>query len=450
MENEEEEEWSEDSALKENILIDLNPKKKNRTNLPQKPIKVILQLGLLSNHILLNKLADDPKILKLMRKCSYTMEEFCNKFKVDNSIPLKNISSLLYSKNKMTGSEEAFIVLQLAILRSQNKEALLLSSLSGKNRFLGYDIFENGKLRYLPCVDNRQNVIIGSFGGWDGVFDLTILYKQSGNISSSLEPSVAKIINKKKQSLPNIPFISSLERQINDKMNKVKDFMPSTLIGFRRSEKFVLKRLLKANEILLDEDRREPQPISFFNGEPVYERRFVKQLHSKSHFMKEGLSIASDQKPLSFSKRKLKNMENVGLYADFQTVSYDPGDCEGGIPINSYGNIEIFTSHMIPRGCVILEDKIMGYDTFNMMKDYKGEFVRVVTGFSNAKGYPLYGGVCVREKDLSDITDYIEKIVAQKLWSEMIEREKNCVRNWERLVKSAKMHSYVKRVFKNE
>lgn len=129
--------------------------------------------------------------------------------------------------------------------------------------------------------------------------------------------------------------------------------------------RFALKRHLRRNQVIHPE-----RPVGSVNTgtgrraitETVYRRQDVTTVRSPMQWYRLGREIKTGEQPLKHvvaPKRKLRKIvedvededEETGLYAIFQTEVYIPPPIVDGIvPKNSFGNIDIYVSSMIPSG----------------------------------------------------------------------------------------------------
>ena len=140
--------------------------------------------------------------------------------------------------------------------------------------------------------------------------------------------------------------------------------------------RFALKRHLRRNQVIHPE-----RPVGSINTgtgrkaitETVYRRQDVTTVRSPMQWYRLGREIKTGEQPLKHviaPKRKLQKFiedgededEEMGLYAIFQTEIYIPPPVVDGIvPKNSFGNIDIYVSSMVPSGGVHVPRRDCGY-----------------------------------------------------------------------------------------
>jgi xeroderma pigmentosum group C-complementing protein len=130
--------------------------------------------------------------------------------------------------------------------------------------------------------------------------------------------------------------------------------------------RYVLERHLKREEVI--QPKRE---IGRFRGEPVYRRASVLSCKTSENWMRIGRRVKDRQEPLKWVKQRAVTIQKrraqelamqesgeslqQGLYAQHQTEVYTPPPIQDGkIPMNSFGNIDLYAPTMLPAGAVHL------------------------------------------------------------------------------------------------
>ncbi|KAI9765446.1 MAG: hypothetical protein M1840_007405 [Geoglossum simile] len=150
--------------------------------------------------------------------------------------------------------------------------------------------------------------------------------------------------------------------------------MPRNVQDFKGHPYYALERHLRRNEVI--HPKREigkltTRPVSKGKGpEPIYRRSDVHVVKSADGWYRAGREIKHGEQPLkrTLPKRGRVHLSDddepdgpgegpcIGLYAAFQTISYEPPPVvHGRVPKNSYGNIDVYIPSMVPKGGVHLE-----------------------------------------------------------------------------------------------
>ncbi|KAH0536931.1 hypothetical protein FGG08_006233 [Glutinoglossum americanum] len=150
---------------------------------------------------------------------------------------------------------------------------------------------------------------------------------------------------------------------------EAREEMPRNVQDFKGHPYYALDRHLKRNEVIYpvrEVGRLTTGPMSKGRGtEPIRRRSDVHVVKSADSWYRAGRDIKTGQQPLKHIQPK-RNKPNslgddeegdpdggtgTGLYAEFQTVVYEPPPVvRGRVPKNSYGNIDIYVPSMVPKG----------------------------------------------------------------------------------------------------
>ncbi|KAK6205658.1 uncharacterized protein RJT21DRAFT_118180 [Scheffersomyces amazonensis] len=133
--------------------------------------------------------------------------------------------------------------------------------------------------------------------------------------------------------------------------------MPNNLADFKNHPIYVLESQLKQNEVI--HPRTEIGTFKSGKGgiQPVFKRSNVHQLKSSRAWYMNGRVLKIGEQPLKTRSKKSRDheVEDINLYADFQTQLYIPPKIENGrIPRNAYGNIDIYVASMLPEGASLI------------------------------------------------------------------------------------------------
>lgn len=198
--------------------------------------------------------------------------------------------------------------------------------------------------------------------------------------------------------------------------------LPKSLSGLRRNPNIVTKQTLRYNEALRDKSRSLTK-IKLKDGYKVKVYLGKQVLYGRTEYQWKLLarSVRPDQiehpiKSKNNLSRTIKRKKLDGLLSPLynfeQTCPYIKQEvCNGKIPRNQYGNIEIFNSVMIPTDCTWVKwtyvERILG--SYNKKKKENAtnpliEYVPVVVGFDfkSKPGHaiPIRHGVLVLSTQL--------------------------------------------------
>ncbi|KAG5519452.1 hypothetical protein PMAC_002079 [Pneumocystis sp. 'macacae'] len=195
-----------------------------------------------------------------------------------------------------------------------------------------------------------------------------------------------------------------LERQTYEKIPKsVKDLKNHPL--------FIIERHLKREQIISSK-----KPCSYVtikvNGnqvkEPIFYRKDIITVLSAGKWYQRGRKIKFGEQPMKivpkYKEFALQNESEstikhntIGLYSESQTELYIPPPVVNGkVPKNSYGNLDIFVSSMIPKGAVHLPfpgisraAKFLGIDYADTVIGFK---------FEKKRSLPIIKGIIIAQE----------------------------------------------------
>jgi xeroderma pigmentosum group C-complementing protein len=102
------------------------------------------------------------------------------------------------------------------------------------------------------------------------------------------------------------------------------------------------------------------------------------------------------------------------LYGEWQVEKFKPPKCENGkIPLNDFGNVDMFKAEMIPEGCVHVD-----LPGANKIATSIGiEHANACTGFSfhGGRAVPDINGIIILEMDESKFRDVFNSINRSKI-----------------------------------
>ncbi|CAG8644740.1 13994_t:CDS:10 [Ambispora leptoticha] len=239
---------------------------------------------------------------------------------------------------------------------------------------------------------------------------------------------------------------------------ETSEAIPMTISAFNNHPLYALERHLKKFEIL---HPKEPI-LGEIRGEPIYPRECVKQLHTVETWLKEAQEVKEGEQPLKYvksravtlSKKKEDKMAEYfgdapresGLYAEWQTVPYNPKHLiDGKIPVNKYGNVDMFKPSMCPIGAVHIPIRGIA----KVAKKLEIEFAEAVTGFNFQchRCAPIIEGIVVAKENeeivLEAWREHSEIVAAR----EAAKRRKGTLARWRKLVVKMRIRLRVSQQF---
>lgn len=185
---------------------------------------------------------------------------------------------------------------------------------------------------------------------------------------------------------------------------------------------YAMARHLKRDETI------EPgaKVLGRFRGDDeIYARSAVVQLKSAENWLRVGRVVRDGEEPLKTVKARAVTLERrrkaealalegeqatQGLYAERQTKLYvAPPVVDGRVPRNSFGNVDLYTPSMLPKGGahVRCHDRLAA----RCAKQLGLDFADAVTGFEfrQRRAVPTLDGVVVAQ----DVADTLREAVAQ-------------------------------------
>ncbi|KTW27549.1 uncharacterized protein T551_03048 [Pneumocystis jirovecii RU7] len=195
-----------------------------------------------------------------------------------------------------------------------------------------------------------------------------------------------------------------LERQAYEKIPKnIKDLKDHPL--------FIIERHLKREQIISSK-----KPCSYITikvnenqiKEPIFYRKDIVTVLSAGKWYQRGRKIKFGEQPMkivpkykefAFQNESETNIRHntIGLYSELQTELYIPPPVVNGkVPKNSYGNLDIFVSSMIPKGAIHLPfpgisqaAKILGVDYADTVVGFK---------FEKKRPLPIIRGIVIAQE----------------------------------------------------
>ncbi|XP_053658926.1 DNA repair protein complementing XP-C cells homolog [Anopheles marshallii] len=215
--------------------------------------------------------------------------------------------------------------------------------------------------------------------------------------------------------------------------------LPTTINELKNHPLYALRRHLLKFQALYP---AEPPTLGFVRGEAIYPRECVHTLQTREKWHKQGRVVRAFEKAYKVVKcwrydrptnTWLPN-QPCDIFGFWQTDEYDPPTAENGlVPRNEYGNVELFTEKMLPKGTVHL--KLPGLN--KVCKRLRIDCAPAVTGFEMAKMrmIPVYDGFVVCKEYAEQAVEEWYKDMEKEEIREQEKLEKRVYGNWKRLIK---------------
>lgn len=252
------------------------------------------------------------------------------------------------------------------------------------------------------------------------------------------------------------PFSLGREMKEDEELARSQESepMPTVLEGFKNHPRFVLERHLKREEVLTPKTKQ----LGLFRGEPVFPRSAVVGVKSSENWMREGRTIKDGEQPLknvkqravTINKRRAQEMAMQdgqeplmqGLYSQHQTeLVIPPPIKDGKIPKNSYGNLDLFAPHMLPKGAVHLPHR----NIRKVARDLGIDHAEAITGFEfhKRRAVPTVTGIVVAQEHEEMLLEayYAQETAAVE--KEMVKKRERALKKWKKLIIGLRVRSRI-------
>lgn len=221
--------------------------------------------------------------------------------------------------------------------------------------------------------------------------------------------------------------------------------MPRSIQDFKNHPVYALERHVHRNEVI------HPKRVIGYVGlgkstvkneksEPVYRRADLHIVRSADKWYRLGRDVKVGEQPLkrvsavrnhsgTFSDDENDEPAETTLYAEFQTEVYVPPPVTNGrIPKNSYGNLDVYVSSMVPPGGVHIKRpeaakaaRILGID-----------YADAVIGFDfkGRRGTAVLGGIVVALEYQEALEGVIEGLQDERRQAALEARSAEALRFW--------------------
>ncbi|XP_066261366.1 DNA repair protein complementing XP-C cells homolog [Euwallacea similis] len=216
--------------------------------------------------------------------------------------------------------------------------------------------------------------------------------------------------------------------------------LPKAISEYKNHPLYVLRRHLLKFEAIYPP---EPSTLGFIRGEAVYPRSCVYTLHSRDIWLKQAKVVKMREEPYKIVKArprwdKLSNQivtdQLLEIFGPWQVEDYVPPTAENGVvPRNAFGNVDLFKSCMLPKGCVHL--KLPGLN--KVAKRLNIDCASAITGFDFHGGWshPIYDGFVACEEFKDQLVAAWEKEQDELDKKEQEKIDKRVYGNWKRLIR---------------
>ncbi|KAI1003634.1 DNA repair protein [Podosphaera aphanis] len=226
--------------------------------------------------------------------------------------------------------------------------------------------------------------------------------------------------------------------------------MPKNVVDFKDHSYYALERHLRKNEVLVGAREcgkvavgRDPQAAGCRKLENVYRRQDVKVVRSADAWYRLGREIKLGEQPAKVVQTKRLKVDgsddpadcgrSINLYMEEQTQAYRaPPIVNGRVPKNSYGNIDVFVSTMIPEGGAHLSCRYASQAARILNIDYAD----ALTGFEfrGRHGTAILVGIVVASEYAEAVQAVAEGLEDEEAEIERVARAFAALKMWKRLL----------------
>ncbi|EMF17686.1 Rad4-domain-containing protein [Sphaerulina musiva SO2202] len=230
---------------------------------------------------------------------------------------------------------------------------------------------------------------------------------------------------------------------------EAREGLPANVLDFKDHPYYALERHLKRHEVI--HPKREVGKVNAGTAakpkmESVYRRRDVLSCKSADKWYRSGREIKAGEQPLKHVPARVRRQASqepnggsddhaptTGLYAPHQTQLYVPPPIQHGrVPKNMYGNLDIYTSTMVPAGGVHIRHAL----TQQAARALRVDYADAVTGFQfkGRHGTAIIEGAVVAAKHADAIRAIIDGLELEALEDESKARSLRALRAWKRFL----------------
>ncbi|CDK24169.1 unnamed protein product [Kuraishia capsulata CBS 1993] len=309
-----------------------------------------------------------------------------------------------------------------------------------------------------PLSDSRNNAFyVVGYDGKGGVRDITRRYTVSFN-AKTRKKRITRTPQGNSWWKKVLLSVCSSTRRFKDSLDNLEDEefskrsahegMPNNVQDFRNHPIYVLEEHLRANEVLQPKISCGTLRKKGTNkAVPVYRRSNLKIVRSAKAWYMRGRMLKTGQRPLVIreappKKKSNRNEDNfvlseedeedtdLRLYSEDQTELYVPPpvvDCQ--VPKNAYGNIDLYTSSMLPEGGVYVGSK----HAMKAAKIIGVDFAAAVIGFDftgGKGGVAKTQGIVVAKEYAEAVNLTVEQLEYEEELAKRQRAEQLALRGW--------------------
>ncbi|PHH73258.1 hypothetical protein CDD80_3928 [Ophiocordyceps camponoti-rufipedis] len=232
---------------------------------------------------------------------------------------------------------------------------------------------------------------------------------------------------------------------------EAREPMPRNVQDFKDHPVFALQRHLRRNEVLVPEAKPSGTVSAGSRGplEKIYRRRDVRVARSVDKWFRLGRLVKANEIPAKWLPKKARPRRSLAgdgepeatdeddpgtpIYRMDQTELYEPpAVCDGRVPKNKFGNIEVYVPSMIPKGAV----HVVGQDVTRAALIAGIDYAPALTGFQfqGRHGTAVLSGVVVAAEFEEALRVLMEGLAQQEQERISEERRLGLLAGWRRLL----------------
>ncbi|KAI8884328.1 Rad4-domain-containing protein [Backusella circina FSU 941] len=274
---------------------------------------------------------------------------------------------------------------------------------------------------------------------------LTVREKQAGlTLWSDLFLNILCHLRHNKKNRERIEKREQEHHELEQK-GRANERMPTAFEGFKKHPIYALERHLKRLEVIYP----ALPVLGSFKGDKIYPRSSVKSVSTADAWKKVGRVVKAREVPIkhipsrafTIEKRRLKEQAKqegkelmVACYGEWQTVPYQSEPVvDGKVPKNSFGNIDLFTAEMLPKGAAHIPIKGIG----KMAKQLDIDYADAVVDFEFVKmrSVPVLDGIVVAEEYKDTLIKVWNEYEQERINKAIEKQEKQVYLRWRKLIK---------------
>ncbi|KAI9218926.1 hypothetical protein BC828DRAFT_407149 [Blastocladiella britannica] len=209
---------------------------------------------------------------------------------------------------------------------------------------------------------------------------------------------------------------------------------PTRFADYKDHRLYALERHLKQAEVI---HPREPV-LGKLKGEPIYPRAHVQPLKSRDGWLKsDGRVIKENEIGVRQTKAR-KGGEPQPLYGAWQTEYFcsEPIDPETGeVPVNKFGNVELFHPRMLPRGGAHLQFPRAKQLARQLGIPYGEALVGFEFQTKSGRPMPILDGIIVAAGSAQLLCEAHENRVVAEREQDERDRKQAIITRWERFAR---------------